>query len=654
MRGLWLGCVLLGSAAAASEGDALVERRADFRAALEAAEQGAQARFAKAEAPLRGHPLYPWLAYAYLRHDLTHTDAATVAAFLQRHADLPVAALLRSDWLQELARRNDDSGLLTFYRPQADLTLRCRYLQAEADRGRTDAAWVAATRQLWLTPYSLPAACDPLLARAQALGTIDDALRWQRIMTAAEAGALGVLRATASALPAADATLALDFAAFIAAPDQRVLQWPRDARSASIVRIGLSQLAKRDADAAEALLDALATPLALDADAIARLRYPIALWTVASYAPHAAERLARVPASAYDARLHDWRVREALARGDDAATLAALTAMPAAQRAQSRWRYFEARLRERNGDRAAANVLYRQAASEASFHGWLAADRLDQAYALCPLSVASTATTRQQVAALPGLLRALELFRIERSDWAEREWQAVVPALDDAARVEAVRLAHAVGWHDRAVHFLGRHPDELRYYRLRFPLPYASLVTTQAKLQRLDPSWLAAQIRAESVWMANARSHANAIGLMQLLPSTGKSLARQLGIAWHGEPTLLDGASSIRLGSAHLRELLERYDGLPYLAIAAYNAGASPVSRWRSERPNLDPDFWIETIPYQETREYVARVLAFSVIYDWRRAQHAMPVGARLRGLAVGNAPHRPFICPVPEASTAP
>ena len=127
-----------------------------------------------------------------------------------------------------------------------------------------------------------------------------------------------------------------------------------------------------------------------------------------------------------------------------------------------------------------------------------------------------------------------------------------------------------------------------------------------------------------------------------------------MGIAWRGERTLLQGASNIRIGSAHLRAMLDRYDGLPYFAIAAYNAGATPVSQWRRERPNLDPDLWIETIPYKETREYVARVLAFSVIYDWRRERRARSLDARLHGVSGNKAPHREFHCPKPEASTAP
>ena len=95
------------------------------------------------------------------------------------------------------------------------------------------------------------------------------------------------------------------------------------------------------------------------------------------------------------------------------------------------------------------------------------------------------------------------------------------------------------------------------------------------------------------------------------------------------------------------RQMLDHFSGFPYLAIAAYNAGPAPVERWMAQRPGLDPDFFIDTMPYKETREYVARVLAFSVVYDWRLNGNAAPLNDRLLGHLV-NDPHqrRGFICP--------
>jgi soluble lytic murein transglycosylase len=119
--------------------------------------------------------------------------------------------------------------------------------------------------------------------------------------------------------------------------------------------------------------------------------------------------------------------------------------------------------------------------------------------------------------------------------------------------------------------------------------------------------------------------------------------------------SLYDPDVNIILGTAHLRFELDQQGGLPYQAIAAYNAGPAPVARWNRDRPGFEPDFWIETMTYKETRDYVARVLAFSVIYDWRLDGDAVPVTERMLGRTVAASDRRKFHCPPPSsASTTP
>jgi soluble lytic murein transglycosylase len=376
------------------------------------------------------------------------------------------------------------------------------------------------------------------------------------------------------------------------------------------------------------------------------VQYAIALWTVASYLPGSAQRLAAVPASAYDPKLHEWQVREAIARGDDATALKAIIAMDPVQRNDPRWQYFEARLREKQGDAKAAHALYEQAARTATYHGFLAADRLHQPYSICPIELTVSDDTRAKVAATPALIRALELFQIDRLAWAEREWKQALTGFDDTQRQIAVALAEEAGWYDRSTFALGQNaPDELRLYSLRFPLNEANTVREQARANGIDPAWVAAEIRAESAWMPMARSGADARGLMQLLPSAGARAAHSLGIPWSGGDMLYEPQTNITLGSAYLRQMLDRFDGRTYLAIGAYNAGATPVERWLAQRPRLDPDFWIETVDYKETRDYIMRVLAFSVIYDWRFDGKAVPLSDRMLGRSIPDAQKRRFTC---------
>ncbi|MEZ5565680.1 MAG: lytic transglycosylase domain-containing protein [Gammaproteobacteria bacterium] len=177
---------------------------------------------------------------------------------------------------------------------------------------------------------------------------------------------------------------------------------------------------------------------------------------------------------------------------------------------------------------------------------------------------------------------------------------------------------------------------------MRFPIVERKTVERESAANGLDPVWTLALIRAESAWQTDARSPANAWGLMQLLPTTGKRMARELGVDWRGTSTLLDPATNIRLGTRYLAQQAERFDGSPWLATAAYNAGPTPVTRWLSERGALPPDIFIETIPYRETREYVMRVLAFSAIYDWRLDGKARKLSSRM--LWAGQQPSKRLV----------
>jgi soluble lytic murein transglycosylase len=244
------------------------------------------------------------------------------------------------------------------------------------------------------------------------------------------------------------------------------------------------------------------------------------------------------------------------------------------------------------------------------------------------------------------------LFQIDRIGWATREWDDALSRFNDEQRRIAVEVAQGNGWFDRAVYALGRAPDESRLYGLRFPLHHEATIRREAANNRLDPAWVAAEIRAESVFQPRARSSANAMGLMQVLPATGASVAARLGLPWGGAESLFDPDTNIILGTAYLRQLMDKYGGQPYQVIAGYNAGPTPLARWQAQRPGMDPDFWIETISYKETREYVARVLAFSVLYDWRLYGDALTLSERLRGRT--DAPRKRFACPTPAAAPAP
>lgn len=646
--GSLLGCVLVVFAPDAAAD--LAQQRDSFKRALEAAENRPLADVPALTKRHAEHPLAPYLEYAALRRQLEHIDASRIAGFAERHPDLPITPLLRSQALHALAKRKDWAGFRQLYQGSSDPRLRCADLLSRTAEA-ADPQWLQTALELWLHGRSQPAVCDDVFARLKAAGQLTPERHLERIELAAAEHNLGLIRFLARALPASDAALAQSYAAYLEAPTQApTTNWPQDARSRNIAVFGLERLAKRDPGAAEALLASLQDRLGLDDSQRGRILNQIALWSAASYLPESAARFANVPAAAWDERLHEWRAREALARGQLSETLDAIAAMPAEQREQARWRYLAARLGEKTRDPQAPAKLA-ELAREPTYFGFLAAERLGVPHALCPLDIEPDAEVGRRLQGRPGFVRAMELHAIGREAWARREWDALKGQLSDDERRAAVALAERAGWHDRGAFTLNS-GDDLRYYRLRFPLPYERQIRREAKKHGLDPAWVAALIRAESAWIADARSHADARGLMQLLPSTAREEARRRGLRYPGDAGLFDPRENLTLGIAHLATMLERHDHQPYLATAAYNAGPTPVARWLAQRPpsSADIDLWIETIPYRETREYVARILAFSVIYDWQFHGRTMPLQQRATGKQEPTAEQRNEVgCPAPS-----
>lgn len=156
----------------------------------------------------------------------------------------------------------------------------------------------------------------------------------------------------------------------------------------------------------------------------------------------------------------------------------------------------------------------------------------------------------------------------------------------------------------------------LPFWRLGYPRPYADLITRYSAAYTLPESLVLALTKAESSFRADVKSHAGAIGLMQLMPATARLTAGHKGKEPYNPLRLTDPEHNISLGTKHLRELLDRYRQDAVFTLAAYNAGSGAVNRWRAAFGTLERDEFIENIPYQETRDYVKKIVAAAAIYQ--------------------------------------
>ncbi|HLE25632.1 MAG TPA: lytic transglycosylase domain-containing protein, partial [Thermodesulfobacteriota bacterium] len=162
-------------------------------------------------------------------------------------------------------------------------------------------------------------------------------------------------------------------------------------------------------------------------------------------------------------------------------------------------------------------------------------------------------------------------------------------------------------------------------YRLSYPKGFNEIVRLHSGKYQADEFIVYSIIREESRFQDDAVSRSGAIGLMQLIPDTGRSTAQKVGISGYNTDMLYIPVVNVELGTAYFQEVLEQYNGVVYLAIASYNAGPHNVARWVEKLNNLEVDEFIEEIPYQETRNYVKRVLrsygVYKAIYDSGNAQ---------------------------------
>ncbi|HUB31009.1 MAG TPA: transglycosylase SLT domain-containing protein [Terracidiphilus sp.] len=149
----------------------------------------------------------------------------------------------------------------------------------------------------------------------------------------------------------------------------------------------------------------------------------------------------------------------------------------------------------------------------------------------------------------------------------------------------------------------------LVYWRILFPEPYWETIKVESAKNNLDPYLVASLIRQESEFNPAAVSYANAWGLMQLLPSVGRAMAREEGITHFETFQLLDPETNIRLGTRYLRHMLDRFGGVQEYALAAYNAGDERVADWEAAGPYHGMDEFVESIPFTQTREYVEAIL---------------------------------------------
>ena len=558
----------------------------------------------------------------------TFTPALT--GFLVNWQDTPLAERLRGAWLKRLAKRELWDEYLADYTGNDSVVRRCDYMSALIHTGRGESIFPE-VEQLWLHPRSQPPECDPVFKAWRMKGHLTRNLVWARIRLAVDAGETAL---AAYLKRFGDVSEHADVDLWITTRKQpqtiaELHRYPAERHLAHQALVaGFQYLARRDPlKAAEVWTRVFPSRDWSEMEVVA-IERQIGLSLAYRHEIDAIDWLSRVPYRD-DQQVQEWRVLSALRHGNWKIALQWLLEMSEEEKQTSRWRYWRARCQQLSGDEAGASSIYTRLAQERSYYGFLAADRAALPYRFQHQSLPFSDTDLKPVAALPGIVRAKELFALERWPDARREWYFVTARLSELKVAKAAKIAHDWGWHARAIITVAATPhlDDLE---LRFPTPHDIDVTQPANDYALDRAWVYAVARQESAFMPDARSAKGALGLMQIMPATGKDIAKKLDATKFKTRDLLDSDTNLRFGSWYLRDLMNRMQGHRVLAIASYNAGPHRARRWLPDGGALDADIWVETVPFRETRSYLRRVLAYTVIYEMLLGDPSTRLSVRL------------------------
>ena len=591
-------------------------QRAVFLEARQIARKGKLSALKPLLESLTDYPLRSYIEYEALLARPYSSDEA-VQAFIENHPNFPISAQLRRAFADYRRDQDRSESFLRFHHPDdADVENQCFRASALWALERTQAA-MAATQALWLHGRSQPKRCDKAFSRWRRAGGLTQALAWKRYELAVLAGENRLAAYLERTLSEDQRTLARQLTRLRQRPtraDRYETVDFKDPEQRSLADSALKMLIKkRPAEALHLIADLkdsgrLAPAQALEYDYAAALRL--------IREDNLTVNDAVIPAALKtNPDLIEASLIQLIKAGRFNALSTLLSQLPASAQGTLRWQYWQARADVSSpgiAGRESARVSFERLASERDYYGHLAALWIGIPGSLADQSTTIAPEKLLDLAAAPTAQRIYELRALGETLEARREWfQLIKPFSNTELRIAAA-LASQWHWHDMAIATLAQAQawDEVLE---RFPRPYAERFTEAARTQGVPVTLAMAVARRESGFWTEARSPVGAQGLMQLMPRTAQSVAKSIDLDSPTDLVLTQADTNIKLGTAYLGQLLQRFNDNRVLALAAYNAGPSRAKKWYTNPQPIDA--FIEGIPFAETRAYVKAVLLYAAIY---------------------------------------
>lgn len=614
---------------------AWADNKEDFLAAREALKQSDLPKVASLAESLSQDPLGIYPRYWLLSRQLPQLAPEQILPFLSYYQGSWLAEKLRGEWLVLLGRRGEWDRFREQYKLLVDAPgneLLCYHLQSRLAQG-DEAALPHARALLWFTHKDLPgAACNPVIEKLIASGTVTEDDIWARLRLAFENGAQGLARGLAGRLGQELTARSLETATTNPAA------WLKKPSNSGRLRqelavLAIARLARSDVDAAHAALQDWKPQLGLELERYGWRR----LATTAAFRHdlRAEEWFRNSDGLPWSEYALEWRTRLALRQQDWETVHDSIRLMSEESQKQRAWQYWLARAQEQRKNSPEASRLFAALSIDDDYYGLLARDRLGPVVGPARSLYKVTDEDWRRVKANAAVQRALLLNELGLRLEAVREWNWALRGADDRLLLAAAEAAREAGWYDRAIYAAER-TKTLHNYELRYVAPYRDIVRDYAQQVEVDEAWVFGLMRQESRFVTSARSGVGAGGLMQLMPATARWVAGKVGMKW--EPSMVNDAGvNVRLGTYYMRHVLDNLSSHPVLATAGYNAGPNRAREWQPVDKPMEAALYIESIPFLETRDYVKKVMTNAVHYAMSFGEQRQSLTTRLGAIPPRN-----------------
>ncbi len=562
---------------------------------------------------LKNYILHPYLEYERIKNNLKKTSDKTLIDFVNRNRTNWLGSDINTKLLERFAQQNQWGNVLKYYQKgKGGNKAKCIGIEAQL-RSRPSQALVNEALKVWKSGNRRPKVCNPLFKLLKQKGWITDQLAWERITLAMNKG---------------KTTLSRDLSKHLKNPSL-VTQWIKvrknpskelssqalkqnTARNRQIIAYGIKRIARKKTSSARQKWQQAQRKNTFSAKTKADVESYIAVRDAKDHKAIALKEFAAIPANLRSDDANVWMARLALRFGDWRKLRAAIGSMKTEDKNRDRWRYWLAKSNQKI-DKQNIQPQLQVVARNASFYGFLAADELNAPYSRLLQQERNWSALTPKIRKLKSMQRATELFYLGLPKLAKKEWQWTIKNLNKNDQLIAAAYAHEIDQPFQAIVTVSGTKD-WNQVGLRFPLKYEKLVKQAARANGVIPAWVYGIMRRESAFDPIIKSHANARGLMQVLPATAKGVAKSLGIR-HKTSDLYIPEKNAHIGAAYMSQMLKRFKGNYVKATASYNAGPHRIPRWLPKQ-RISAPRWIESIPFDETRNYVRAVMSYTTIYD--------------------------------------